>query len=159
MTTPLFLRAGLVLGGVRTAWIVSEHLIGARSTHLEWVEPSYGLWLLVGAPATWFFLLRAHTKSCPTAPPTLKFLAATGLGAGLISGLIHAGVFWVDTTFVSPQYLDAFIAWNVENSTNTFDVANREFRLPAFLDILLVHPLLLNVITAPTVYLLVRIQK
>ena len=153
MTTPLFLRAGLVLGAVRTAWIVSEHLIGARSTHLEWVEPSYGIWLLVGAPATWIFLLRAYTKSCTTAPPTLKSLAATGLGAGLISGLIHAGVFWVDTTFVSPQYLDAFIAWNVENSTNTLDVANREFRLPAFLDILLVHPLATCPITAVAVSL------
>ena len=54
---------------------------------------------------------------------------------------------------MNPNFLDAFIAWNAENSSNSFDVANREFRLPGFLDILLIHPVIFNPIAASLVTL------
>jgi len=151
------LRAGLLLGAVRTLWIAVEHLVGARSTHLEWVEPSYGLFLFVGAPLTWFFLLRDRNQSAQ--PQSVKEILTAGLGAGLFSGLIHVGVFALYTEVLNPDYLDAFISWNAENSSNTFEVANREFRLPAFLDILLIHPLLFAPITALAISLTGRIKK
>ena len=157
MNTSLMLRAGLVLGTLRTVWIAVEHLVGARSTHLEWVEPSYGLFLFVGAPLTWFFLLRDDNKSAQ--PQGVKEILTAGLGAGLLSGLIHVGVFALYTEILNPDYLDAFISWNAENSSNTFEIANREFRLPAFLDILLVHPILINPVTALLVHLSVRAKK
>ena len=154
MNTSLMLRAGLLLGAIRTVWIAVEHLVGARSIHLEWVEPSYGLFLFVGAPLTWFFLLRDRNQS--TQPLSVREILIAGLGAGLLSGLIHVGVFALYTEVLYPDYLDAFISWNAENSSNTFEIANREFRLPAFLDILLVHPILTNPITALLVHLAVR---
>ena len=157
MNTSLMLRAGLLLGAVRTVWVAVEHLVGARSTHLEWVEPSYGLFLFVGAPLTWFFLLLDRNPHAQ--PLSVKEILTAGLGAGLLSGLIHVGVFALYTEVLNPDYLDAFISWNAENSSNTFEVANREFRLPAFLDILLIHPLLFAPITALAISLTGRIKK
>ena len=157
MNASLMLRAGLLLGALRTLWIAVEHLVGARSTHLEWVEPSYGLFLFVGAPLTWFFHLRDRNQS--TQPQSVKEILTAGLGAGLLSGLIHVGVFALYTEVLNPDYLDAFISWNAENSSNTLEIANREFRLPAFLDILLVHPILTNPVTALLVHLAVRAKK
>ncbi|MDG1673999.1 MAG: hypothetical protein P8H88_00990, partial [Flavobacteriales bacterium] len=120
MNTSLMLRAGLLLGAVRTLWVAVEHLVGARSTQLEWVEPSYGLFLFVGAPLTWFFLLRDHNKSAQ--PQGVKEILTAGLGAGLLSGLIHVGVFALYTEILNPDYLDAFISWNAENSSNTSEI-------------------------------------
>ena len=148
MNTSLMLRAGLMLGAVRTVWIAVEHLVGARSTHLEWIEPSYGLFLFVGAPLTWFLLLRDHKRGLNTQPLSIKEILTVGLGAGLLSGFINVGVFACYTEVLNPNYLGAFIAWNAENSSNTFEIANREFRLPAFLDILLVHPTITNPLLA-----------
>ena len=142
--TSFALRAGLALGLLRAVWITVEHLVGARTIHLEWVEPSYGLYLLIGVPLTWVLLLRGKLGAQGQGPQTLKELLLAGLGAGLVSGLIHVGVFALYTEVLNPDYLDAFVSWNVDNSSNTFEVANREFRLPAFLDILLVHPLIAN---------------
>ena len=76
-----------------------------------------------------------------------------GVGAGLISGSIRVLTFYAYTRWINPEYLDAFIAWNVDHSSNTFEIANREFRLPAFLDILLVHPVIFNPIAASLVNL------
>jgi len=146
LTPSLSLRAGLLLGALRTVWMAVEHLAGIRTTHLDWVEGSYGLFLLVGAPLLWAVLL-APVQRGPS-PLALRDLMVTGLGAGVISGLIHVAVFWTYTEFLHPEFLDAFIAWNAENSSNTLDIAEREFRLPAFLDILFVHPLLFNPLTA-----------
>ena len=157
MNTSLMLRAGLVLGAVRTVWIAVEHLVGARSTHLEWIEPSYGLFLFVGAPLAWCFLL--HDRNQSAQPLGNKEILAAGLGAGLLSGLIHVGVFVLYTEVLNPDYLDAFISWNAENSSNTLEIANREFRLPAFLDILLVHPIVINPVTAMLVHLAFRAKK
>ena len=157
MNTSLMLLAGLLLGAIRTVWIAVEHLVGARSNHLEWVEPSYGLFLFVGAPLTWFFLLRDRNQSAQ--PLSVREILIAGLGAGLLSGLIHVGVFALYTEVLNPDYLDAFISWNAENSSNTLEIANREFRLPAFLDILLVHPILINPVTALLVHLAVRAKK
>lgn len=157
MNVSFMLRAGFMLGAVRTLWIGIEHLAGARSVHLEWVETSYGLFLFAGAPLTWFFLLRNRQQCVP--PLELNGLLKTSLGAGFISGLIHVGVFALYTEVLNPHYLDAFISWNAEHSSNTIEIANREFRLPAFLDVLLIHPILLNPITAFLVHLAVRSQK
>ena len=79
MNTSLMLRAGLLLGAIRTVWIAVEHLVGARSNHLEWVEPSYGLFLFVGAPLTWFFLLRDRNQCAQ--PLSVKEILIAGLGA------------------------------------------------------------------------------
>ena len=151
------IKAGLAHGCLRTLWMATEHLAGARSAHLEWVEPSYGLFLFVGTPLTWFILLRSRDRSAH--PMSIKEILTAGLGAGLLSGLIHVGVFALYTDVLNPDYLDAFISWNVENSSNTMEIANREFRLPAFLDILLVHPILINPIVALLVHLAVRAKR
>ena len=37
---PRGLRAGLLLGLLRAVWMAVEHLLGFRTTHLEWVEPT-----------------------------------------------------------------------------------------------------------------------
>lgn len=44
------------------------------------------------------------------------------------------------TKWGKPTYMHA--GRNVAHSSNTFEVANRAFRLPAFLDVLVGHPLL-----------------
>ena len=49
----LGLRAGLAVGVLRAFWVAVEHVAGVRTAHLEWVEPSYGVFLLVGVPAVW----------------------------------------------------------------------------------------------------------
>ena len=48
MTLRLGLRAGLLLGLLRAVWMAVEPL--GFHTHLEWVEPGYGTFLLVGTP-------------------------------------------------------------------------------------------------------------
>ena len=152
MTFRLGLRAGILLGLLRAVWMAVEHLLGFRTTHLEWVEPGYGTFLLIGTPLVWAFLWRDRRLHSPNLPP-LRLTQALGAGflAGLVSGPIHVATFWIYTEFLNPNFLDAFIAWNAENSSNSFDVANREFRLPGFLDILLVHPVIFNPIAAALV--------
>lgn len=149
--THLMIRAGLLLGALRAVWMAAEHLIGARTTHLEWVEPSYGLFLFVGTPLVWAWFLLANRT-----PWGLRDLLVMGVGAGVISGAIHVGLFSLYTEWLNPEYLDEFIQWNAANSSNTFDVADREFRLPAFLDILMVHPILFNPIVAVVVHTVLR---
>ena len=39
----LGLRAGLAVGVLRAFWVAAEHGAGVRTAHLEWVEPSYGV--------------------------------------------------------------------------------------------------------------------
>lgn len=154
MTLRLGLRAGVLLGLLRAAWMAMEHLLGFRTTHLEWVEPSYGAFLLVGTPLVWTFCWRDRQLHSPSLPPLhLTQALAAGLLAGLVSGPIHVASFWVYTEFLDPNFLDAFVAWNAEHSSNSFDLANREFRLPGFLDILLVHPVIFNPIAATLVNL------
>lgn len=151
MTLRLGLRAGLLLGLLRAVWMAVEHLLGFRTTHVEWVEPGYGTFLLVGTPLVWAFLWHERRQMPHLPPLRLTQVLAAGLLAGLVSGPIHVATFWMYTEFLNPNFLDAFVAWNVENSSNSFDIANREFRLPGFLDILLVHPVLFNPIAASLV--------
>ena len=159
MTFRVGLRAGLLLGLLRAVWMAVEHLLGFRTTYLEWVEPGYGTFLLVGTPLVWAFLWRERRKTPHLPPPRLTHALGAGLLAGLVSGPIHVATFWIYTEFLNPNFLDAFVAWNAENSSNSFDVANREFRLPGFLDILLVHPVIFNPIAAALVHLAVRAKK
>ncbi len=140
------LRAGLTLGLLRSAWVAVEHFTGIRTTHLELVEPSYGLYLFLGAPLAWLYLLRSNRTHRPPHSPTGLLFAA--VGAGAVAGAVNVLTFWLYTELLNPAYLDAFIQWNVSESSNTLEIANREFRLPAFLDILLIHPLVFNPITA-----------
>lgn len=148
MSLRLGLRAGLLLGLLRTIWTAVEHLLGVRTEHLEWVEPSYGTFLLVGTPLVWVMLWRSTRHIPNLTPPKRTETLGAGLLAGLVSGCIHVATFALYTEWFNPKFLDAFIAWNVEHSSNTLDLANREFRLPGFLDILLVHPLLFNPVVA-----------
>ena len=159
MTFRVGLRAGLLLGLLRAVWMAVEHLLGFRTTHLEWVEPGYGTFLLVGTPLVWALLWRERRQTPHLPPLRLTQALAAGLLAGLVSGPIHVTTFWIYTEFLNPNFLDAFVAWNAENSSNSFDVANREFRLPGFLDILLVHPVIFNPIAAALVHLAVRAKK
>ena len=153
MTFRVGLRAGLLLGLLRAVWMAVEHLLGFRTTHLEWVEPGYGTFLLIGTPLVWAFLWRERRQTPHLPPLRLTQALAAGLLAGLVSGPIHVATFWIYTELLNPNFLDAFVAWNAENSSNSFDVANREFRLPGFLDILLVHPVIFNPIAATLVNL------
>ena len=41
---------------LRAFWVAAEHGAGVRTAHLEWVEPSYGVFLLVGVPTAWVAL-------------------------------------------------------------------------------------------------------
>ena len=159
MTFRVGLRAGLLLGLLRAVWMAVEHLLGFRTTHLEWVEPGYGTFLLVGTPLVWALLWRERRQTPHLPPLRLTQALAAGLLAGLVSGSIHVATFWIYTEFLNPNFLDAFVAWNAENSSNSFDVANREFRLPGFLDILIVHPVIFNPIAAALVHLAVRAKK
>ena len=154
MILRLALRAGLMLGLLRAVWMAMEHLLGFRTTHLEWVEPGYGTFLLVGTPLVWVLLWRERRQTPHLPPLRLTQALAAGLLAGLVSGPIHVATFWIYTEFLNPNFLDAFVAWNAENSSNSIDVANREFRLPGFLDILLIHPVLFNPIAASVVTLI-----
>lgn len=154
MILRLALRAGLMLGLLRAVWMAVEHLLGFRTTHLEWVEPGYGTFLLVGTPLVWVLLWRERRQTPHLPPLRLTQALAAGLLAGLVSGPIHVATFWIYTEFLNPNFLDAFVAWNAENSSNSIDVANREFRLPGFLDILLIHPVLFNPIAASVVTLI-----
>lgn len=153
MTFRLGLRAGLLLGLLRAVWMAVEHLLGFRTTHLEWVELGYGTFLLVGTPLVWAFLWRERRQTPDLPPLRLTQALAAGLLAGFASGPIHVATFWIYTEFLNPNFLDAFVAWNAENSSNSFDVADREFRLPGFLDILLIHPVIFNPVTATLVNL------
>lgn len=153
MTLRLGLRAGLMLGLLRAVWMAVEHFLGFRTLHLEWIEPSYGTFLLVGTPLVWSFLWRERQQTPHLPSLRLPQALAAGLLAGLVSGPIHLTTFWIYTEFLNPDFLDAFVAWNVKNSSNSFDLANREFRLPGFLDILLVHPVSFNPIAASLVTL------
>ena len=142
--TRFALRAGITLGILRILWMACEHLVGIRTTHLDWVEPSYGVYLLAGVPLTWLALF----KLAPPSSHRLHHLFASGLLAGALSGMTQALAFWAYTSWINPAFLDDFIQWNVAHSSNTFEVANRAFRLPAFLDVLLGHPLLQSPVLA-----------
>lgn len=151
MNLQFTLRAGLTLGLLRSAWIAAEHVTGIRAEHLELVEPSYGCYLFLGAPLAWLYLLRSTPPNRPSL--SLKGILLASAGAGAVAGAVNVLTFWLYTDLLNPEYLDAFIQWNVSESSNTFEIANREFRLPAFLDILVIHPLLLNPATAGLVSL------
>lgn len=154
MNRQFTLRAGLTLGLLRSAWIAVEHFTGIRTTHLELVEPSYGLYLFLGAPLAWLYLLRSNRFNRP--PLSLKGLLPAAVVAGAVAGAVNVLTFGLYTELLNPAYLDAFIEWNMSESSNTYEIANREFRLPAFLDILVMHPLLLNPATAALVLVAVR---
>ena len=159
MSLRLGLRAGLLLGLLRTIWMAVEHLLGVRTEHLKWVEPSYGTFLLVGIPLVWVMLWRS-TRHIPNLPPPKRTeTLGAGLLAGLVSGCIHVASFALYTEWFNPKFLDAFITWNVEHSSNTLDIATSEFRLPGFLDILLMHPLIINLFAVATINLLLRNQR
>lgn len=146
----LSVKAGLALGTLRGFWIMVEHLAGIRTDHLESVELSYGIFLSLGTLFVWWRFLHVDSQDPHL---TSRDLLIGGVGAGLFSGAIHVLTFYAYTRWINPEYLDAFIAWNVDHSSNTFEIANREFRLPAFLDILLVHPVIFNPIAASLVNL------
>lgn len=154
MNLQFILRAGLTLGLLRSVWVAVEHFTGIRTTHLELVEPSYGLYLFLGAPLAWLYLLRSNRFNRPSL--SLKGLLPAAVGAGAVAGAVNVLTFGLYTELLNPAYLDAFIQWNVSESSNTYEIANREFRLPAFLDILVMHPLLLNPATAALVLVAVR---
>ena len=154
MNLQFILRAGLTLGLLRSVWVAVEHFTGIRTTHLELVEPSYGLYLFLGAPLAWLYLLRSNRFNRPSL--SLKGLLPAAVGAGAVAGAVNVLTFGLYTELLNPAYLDAFIQWNVSESSNTYEIANREFRLPAFLDILVMHPLLLNTATAALVLVAVR---
>ena len=68
MNLRLGLRAGLLLGLLRTIWMAVEHLLGVRTEHLEWVEPSYGTFLLVGTPRSSGLFFGVNVGRRPTCP-------------------------------------------------------------------------------------------
>ena len=76
MSLRLGLRAGLLLGLLRTIWIAFEHLLGVRTEHLEWVEPSYGTFLIVGTPLVWVMLWRSTAYSQSSPPNRTETLGA-----------------------------------------------------------------------------------
>lgn len=140
----LGLRMGFAVGMVRAIWVAAEHVTGVRTDHLEWVEPSYGTFLLLGVPAVWVALLRIRRgdADCDAA------WWAVGLFAGLLSGLFHTALHGAYATWVNPDYLDAFATWNANTTANTLEVARREFSLPGFMDVLVGHQLFLNLVMA-----------
>ena len=64
MTFRLGLRAGLLLGLLRMDGRGAPPQF--RTTHLEWVEPGYGTFLLIGL--VWTFLWRERRLTPPTCP-------------------------------------------------------------------------------------------
>ena len=75
-----------LLGLLRAVWMAVEHLLGFRTTHLEWVELGYGTFLLVGTPLVWAFLWRERRQTPDLPPLRLTQALAAGLLAGFASG-------------------------------------------------------------------------
>ena len=140
----LGLRRGLDVGVLRGIWVAVEHVAGVRTAHLEWVEPSYGVFLLVGVPAVWVALSRVR-RSMAARDATWW---AVGLTAGLLAGLLHTVIHGAYAAWVNPDYLESFASWNAATSANTLEVARREFSLPAFMDVLVGHQLAVNLAMA-----------
>ena len=108
------------------------------------MEPSYGVFLLVGVPAVWVALSRTRRRAaeCEAA------WWAVGLTAGLLAGLLHTAIHGAYAAWVNPDYLESFAAWNAATTANTREVARREFSLPGFMDVLVGHQLALNLAMA-----------
>lgn len=140
----LGLRAGLAVGVLRAFWVAAEHGAGVRTAHLEWVEPSYGVFLLVGVPAVWMALSRTRRS---TAERDAAWWAV-GLTAGLLAGLLHTAMHGAYAAWVNPDYLESFASWNAATTSNTLEVARREFSLPGFMDVLVGHQLVVNLAMA-----------
>ena len=140
----LGLRAGFAVGVLRAFWVAAEHFAGIHTAHLEWVEPSYGVFLLVGVPAVWVALSRTRRSTDERDAAWW----AVGLTAGLMAGLLHTAIHGVYAAWVNPDYLASFAVWNAANTANTLEVARREFSLPAFMDVLVGHPLAVNLAMA-----------
>jgi len=140
----LGLRAGLAVGALRALWVAVEHVAGVRTAHLEWVELSYGLFLLLGVPAVWVALSRTRRRAADGKAAWW----AVGLTAGLLAGLLHTAIHGAYAAWVNPDYLESFAAWNAANTANTLEVARREFSLPAFMDVLVGHQLAVNLAMA-----------
>ena len=140
----LGLRAGLAVGVLRAFWVAVEHAAGIRSAHLEWVEPSYGVFLLVGVPAVW--VVQSRTRQSAVVRDAAWW--AVGLTAGLLAGLLHTAIHGAYAAWVNPDYLESFAAWNAATTANTLEVARREFSLPGFMDVLVGHQLALNLAMA-----------
>ena len=140
----LGLRRGLAVGVLRALWVAAEHVAGVRTAHLEWVEPSYGVFLLVGVPAVWVTLPRVRRR---TAERDAAWWAV-GLTAGLLAGLLHTAMHGAYTAWVNPDYLESFASWNAATTANTLEVARREFSLPGFMDVLVGHQLAVNLAMA-----------
>ena len=140
----LGLRAGLAVGVLRGIWVAVEHGAGVRTAHLEWVEPSYGLFLLVGVPAVWVALSRNRQSAVERDAAWW----AVGLTAGLLAGLLHTVIHGAYAAWVNPDYLESFASWNAATTANTLEVARREFSLPGFMDVLVGHQLAVNLAMA-----------
>ena len=140
----LGLRAGLAVGVLRGIWVAVEHVAGVRTAHLEWVEPSYGVFLLVGVPTAWVALSKTNRSSVGRDAAWW----AVGLTAGLLAGLLHTAMHGAYATWVNPGYLESFASWNAATTANTLEVARREFSLPGFMDVLVGHQLAMNLAMA-----------
>ena len=140
----LGLRAGLAVGVLRALWVAAEHGAGVRTAHLEWVEPSYGVFLLVGVPAVWVALSRNRQSAVERDAAWW----AVGLTAGLLAGLLHTVIHGAYAAWVNPDYLESFASWNAATTANTLEVARREFSLPGFMDVLVGHQLAVNLAMA-----------
>ena len=140
----LGLRAGLAVGLLRAFWVAAEHGTGVRTAHLEWVEPSYGVFLLVGVPTAWVALSKTNRSSVGREAAWW----AVGLTAGLLAGLLHTAIHGAYAAWVNPDYLESFATWNAATTANTLEVARREFSLPGFMDVLVGHQLALNLAMA-----------
>ena len=140
----LGLRAGLGVGVLRSIWVAVEHVAGVRTAHLEWVESSYGVFLLVGVPAVWVALSRIRQSGVERDAAWW----AVGLTAGLLAGLLHTAMHGAYSTWVNPDYLESFASWNAATTANTLEVAQREFSLPGFMDVLMGHQLAVNLAMA-----------
>ena len=140
----LGLRAGLAVGVLRSIWVAVEHVAGVRTAHLGWVEPSYGVFLLVGVPAVWVALSKTRQRAAEGNAAWW----AVGLTAGLLAGLLHTAMYGAYSTWVNPDYLESFASWNAGTTANTLEVARREFSLPGFMDVLVGHQLAVNLAMA-----------
>lgn len=138
------LRTGLAVGVLRAFWVALEHGTGIRTTHLDWVEPSYGAFLLVGVPAVWVALSRTRRSAVEHDAAWW----AVGLTSGLLAGGLHTLVHVAYGAWVNPEYLESFASWNADTTSNTLKVARREFSLPGFMDVLVGHQLAVNLAMA-----------